>query len=195
MRIDVSGKPHYGFTLIEIMLVLSIIALLMAILIPTVGYARRKAKASQVAADFEAIGRALEGFNEHFGFYPPKPNPTRPTSGDPSRHNIYIWYYLVKCDYNMNDTTDGNEQSFIDKGNVYLEFPDDRFNSNHLLLDPWGTPYGLLLPSKASGWSSDDGNLAVSMPYRIWSNGPNLTTDSSSPGMDGIDDCINVDFK
>ncbi len=179
-----------GFTLIEVMVVVSIIALIIAILVPTIGAARKRAKAAQVFSDFDAVARALEAFKADFGFFPPKPNPTRTVPGDPSRHNVYIYYYLVKCDYNMNGIVDNNEQEMIDKGRIYLEFPEERFDSNKRLLDPWGTPYGLLLPISEGGWSPADGITSM-MPFRMWSNGLNLTTNSSNPGMDGIDDYVN----
>jgi len=180
-----------GFTLVEVMVVIAIIVLMMAILLPVVGHARKKAKEAQVFNDFQAIANALEGFKRDFGYYPPRPNPTRPIPSDPSRHNVYIWYCLEKCDLNLNDKTDPNEEKLIAQGRVYLDFPEDRFDSSHRLLDPWGTPYGLLLPAKASGWDPSIGEDVWPKPYRIWSCGPNKTTDSSSPGMDSIDDYNN----
>ncbi|MFA4987546.1 MAG: hypothetical protein WC712_13270, partial [Candidatus Brocadiia bacterium] len=116
-----------------------------------------------------------------------KPNPTRTIPAAASRHNIYIWYYLVSRDWNGNGTVDSTEE----KHTVYLDYPSEKFDSSHLLIDPWGNPYGLLLPSDPKGWSSAE--LGWGKPYRLWSNGPNSTTSSSDPGpgMDGIDDINN----
>ena len=183
-----NSRCKFGFTLVEIMVVLAAITLLFAILLPTINYMKKISKSAQVTSDFAAITRALEGFKTDFGYYPPKPNPTRTIPADPSFFNSYMWYFLVKCDYDMSGDANAYESEKLKQGAVYLEFPDERFDSSHRLTDPWGTPYGLLLPRKASGWDDALDGRSYPTPFIIWSNGPNLTTKSSEPGMDGIDD-------
>ena len=59
-----------GFTLIEILVVLSIIVLLIAILVPAAVIAERYAYSSATQADLAAIGQALTVYHTDFNMYP-----------------------------------------------------------------------------------------------------------------------------
>lgn len=60
-----------GFTVIELLTVLAIIAVLVGILIPTVGYVRNTASEAKQKAQFAAIDMALMAFKGDYGDYPP----------------------------------------------------------------------------------------------------------------------------
>jgi len=61
-----------GFTLIELLVVIAIIALLLGILLPTMGRARLQAKIVVVNAELREIGMALEAYSlENNGKFPP----------------------------------------------------------------------------------------------------------------------------
>jgi prepilin-type N-terminal cleavage/methylation domain-containing protein len=61
-----------AFTLIELLVVIAIVALLMGILLPTVGRARLQAKVVAVNAELREIGMALEAYSfDNDGKYPP----------------------------------------------------------------------------------------------------------------------------
>lgn len=51
-----------GFTLVELLIVLAIIGLLTSILLPTLGRARREAKAARCASNLRAVGQAIHTF-------------------------------------------------------------------------------------------------------------------------------------
>lgn len=179
-----------GFTLMEMIIVIAIVGILISIIIPTINYARRRSLSAVVVADISAVEKALDEFKMDHGFYPPKPTPTRPMPDGDFGYNRYIWYALVNFDLDMDDSPDvANSERY-----KYLEFPDDKFDSNHMLTDPWETPYGLLLPIDPRGWDVVSTQPGWPKDYRIWSNGPDKTTDSSNPGM-GDDDFRNVDFS
>ena len=60
-----------GFTLIELLIVILIIGFLIAILVPTVAAAFRKAKEAQVSAEMNNLATALASFKNAYGDYPP----------------------------------------------------------------------------------------------------------------------------
>lgn len=61
---------HRGFTLVELLTVIGIIAVLAGILIPTVNVAIRKAKVARARADVEAIALAAKLYHDEYGRWP-----------------------------------------------------------------------------------------------------------------------------
>jgi type II secretory pathway pseudopilin PulG len=64
-------RKYTGLTMIELITVVSIIALLMALLIPSVAAVHRYAKVVQQTAQIETIETALDRFKLKYGDYPP----------------------------------------------------------------------------------------------------------------------------
>lgn len=60
-----------GFTMVELLTVLAIIAILVGILIPTVSYVRNTASEARQKVQFAAIDMALMAFKGDYGDYPP----------------------------------------------------------------------------------------------------------------------------
>lgn len=58
-------KTRRGFTLVEIMVVMTIIALLIAILVPAVGYVRESARGTQCKSSLRQFYLGLAGFADH----------------------------------------------------------------------------------------------------------------------------------
>ena len=91
-----------AFTLIEILVVLSIIVLLIAILVPAAIIAERYAYSSATQGDLAAIGQALAMYHADFNMYPDSDlcygttnlYPSAPNGGIPSEH---AYDYLAEC--------------------------------------------------------------------------------------------------
>jgi prepilin-type N-terminal cleavage/methylation domain-containing protein len=64
-------RSRCGFTLIELMVVLSVIGLLVAILIPAVQQARARARAAQCQNNLRQLGLALHSYESTHSLFPP----------------------------------------------------------------------------------------------------------------------------
>jgi prepilin-type N-terminal cleavage/methylation domain-containing protein len=88
-------KDRKGFTLVELLVVIGIIALLAGILLPAVNHMRRSAQITAEKADFQSIGTALEQYKSDFGDYPRNVNlPTWNTNTSPA-YTAPIYYSLA----------------------------------------------------------------------------------------------------
>ncbi len=72
-----------GFTLVELLTVIGIIAVLAGILIPTVNVALKKAKMAKAQADVQAIALAARAYYDEYGKWP--------EVGDPKSTNSNNW--------------------------------------------------------------------------------------------------------
>lgn len=65
------GVPQRGFTLVEMLLVIAIIAIVSAIVVPSYRLMERQGHRSSCAANLKAIGQGLAIFREDYRCYPP----------------------------------------------------------------------------------------------------------------------------
>lgn len=68
-----TDRQYKGFTLIEMLVVIVIIAILTGLVFKLMGYASDRAAISQTAATIEKVRAALEEFYAEYGQYPPVP--------------------------------------------------------------------------------------------------------------------------
>jgi prepilin-type N-terminal cleavage/methylation domain-containing protein len=80
---------HRGFTLLELMVTIGIIAILISILVPVVIHARKAAATNRTKQNLEAIRTALDAYKSDWGMYPPiAPLPASPNSASDPTSNI-----------------------------------------------------------------------------------------------------------
>lgn len=74
--------PRSGFSLVELLVVIMIIAILIALIVPALNGVRRRAQMAEVSAEISKIDTAITQFKSDFGVEPPS-NLVIPAVGDP----------------------------------------------------------------------------------------------------------------
>ena len=64
-------RNRIGFTLIEILIVISIIAVLAGLLLPAIGAVRRRGQVAATVLEIQSLKNAIEQYKQKFGDYPP----------------------------------------------------------------------------------------------------------------------------
>src|SRR4051794_20927715 len=79
-----SGSLVPAFTILELLIVITIIIILAGLTIATMGYAQSKARRSRAEAEIAAISAALENYKADNGVYP-----AASPSGSVANHALY----------------------------------------------------------------------------------------------------------
>ena len=171
------GEPRYNaFTLIELILVVGIITVLGALVLSTVGYARKKGARARAETEMAAISAAIENYKADNGVYPTSTdtNGLDPTTGTianyktPSRY----MYGELSGDRDFDGTPDASARSYMTFKPALLlrddmSNPPSSTNPVTAICDPFTNSYGYST-MKASGgvngynptfdlWSVTDG--------------------------------------
>jgi len=95
-------KPRRGFTLVELLVVIGIIAVLIGILLPTVSRARKQANTTACMATLRSLGQALTIYQSENRSYLPysywtggAPSGAAEAAGD-TGSNVYVWWSVLR---------------------------------------------------------------------------------------------------
>jgi len=192
------ARRYTAFTLIELVLVVGIITLLGALVLSTVGYARKKGALARAETEIAAIAAACENYKSDNGIYPTSSdtnNLNAQTSFNPTAYQAASQYLYgeLSGDRNFNFVIDPSEQG----NRSYFAFKatppsaDGTSNSGMLsitrsgstytvnyILDPFGNSYG---------YSTIDNPIANPTPtpgynptFDLWSSAGGTTTNDVS---------------
>ena len=135
-------RKKLGFTMVEILTVVGIIAILIAVLVPTLTMVRRIARETQQKAQLTAIDLALMAFKGDYGDYPPsdrRPIPPGDYGGAQKLAEALLGWDLmgfhpdsawrsngydednVNLVYDLTGTDEENEENLRARGGPYLE--------------------------------------------------------------------------
>jgi len=176
-----SFHGNTAFTLLELLIVISIIIVLAGLTIGTMGYVQDKGKRSRTEAEIAAISAALESYKADNGVYPKDPvtDQLDPTAAfDPVNYvnAANILYQQLSGDQDLvQSTTNDDTKNYIGallKPSSLATPPGGR----PYLKDPWGNAYGYST-SKAAGtggynptydlWSTAGSTKATDVPKWI----------------------------
>jgi len=157
-----------AFTIIELLVVISIIIILAGLILSTVGYVQKKGTRLRAEAEIAAISAALESYKADNGIYPTDSNTTEklkasldPDGGDPSKF-IDAGKYLYKT---ISGDTDGDPSTGIET-KPYLAFKPNMLSPNNTYVrDPFGSCYGYSTAKAANPTGTDGYNPT----FDLWS--------------------------
>lgn len=153
-------KAVGGFTLMELLVAVAIMALLLAILIPSLASARLKAKVVKVHAELRGICMAIDQYHREFEDYPLAQSFCAGESANLSQ------YFELPAELFAGHYLSGRAQ--YDGRHEYVRFRDP--------FDPSGNSYKYIKPGVGRG------NHQQLTSYRIW-------VPEAFPGDDGQDIC------
>jgi general secretion pathway protein G len=142
-------RRRAGFTLIELMVVIGIIAILASLIIGVAGYAMRKSDMGRAVADLEKIKNALEEYRVENGSYPTN------TVADNSKNWVSVlWRH--------------NPPFLVLKG-----WNDPA--ADYQAVDPWGNDYRYYHDANSPYATHNNSKFS----YDLWSEGPETNTEDN----------------
>lgn len=166
---------RHGFSLIELIVVISIIAILMTLVAPMMGKAKQKARIAQTKAEIAALETAISAYYSDRGTYP-----TDGSEGDGCESdNTDIISQLSGIDYGGSGTYEVAITGQTDWNGPYMEFDTEDIVGGQFV-DPWNQAYVMELAL------DNDFNTPPShnkLTFDIVSGGPDQSTGSEEDNI------------
>jgi general secretion pathway protein G len=122
-------QQQFGFTLVEILVVITIIGILMALTLGIAGAANRNAAKSKATAEMGALLQEIDLFKADTGSYPTP----KSVNGTPTLPQAFYNWYEVKYG-NGNGVEDAEDR-------IYKTTEVGLSGGEKYPVDPWGQPY------------------------------------------------------
>jgi len=167
-----------GFTLMELVVVITIVGLLMGLVLGIQKYAQTKSSRSRAEAQIAGFVSALEAYKADNAAFPTSPETellspmSTGTSFGYEAPNLFL-YKELSGDADGNGKSDASE-SKSDPKTVYFSFTSSMLKMENgavrYIRDPWGNPYGYST-SRASKLAAgtDDPSSGHNITFDLWS--------------------------
>src|SRR5437773_7097608 len=171
------GRYNVAFTLIELIVVITVIVILTGLVLSTVGYAQKKGARARAETEIAAISAACESYKADNGVYP-RDNATNNldarTSGNPSSPSYNLTslalYNLLFGATNGSRTPNAGARSyFLFKPNMLS--PADQTQTVQYIQDPFGNSYGYSTIQAATS----DTTKGYNPTFDLWSTAGTTT--------------------
>ena len=164
------ARHHQGFTLIEMLVVIGIIAILASMAMPVYNTVMRKAYETQARAMMNGLTTAISGYQTEYNHYP---NPNSSTTGN-TKMDTSQDSGLIVCLMGTNtSTTSGNPNP---RAIQFYNPPIAKSGHNGYdsttgnLYDPWGEPMWVLMDLTGAGFLANPYYGSPSYPMETQQN-------------------------
>jgi len=163
-------KQSRGFTVIELLAVISIIAILLTFVVPMGNKAKTKARIAKAKTEIAALETAISAYYTDMGTYP-----TDRTAADQLENRNTV---IITRLSGRNGGTGSYDMTIVNDSNwngPYMEF-DAASIASSAFIDPWGNPYVIEIALDNDVGTPPTHNA---LSFDISSNGPNETAGDS----------------
>jgi len=193
-------KASAGFTLIELMAVITIIVILAGLVVGGLGYVNEKSATSKAKVQIALLSKALEEYKLDNGTYPPTGNLATPTtvSATTAGNSDVLFKALYWDSDNDNQgaavgaTTGDTDQkiylSDLDPATSKQGWTTGTASATLKILDPWGNTYMYRTAKSSDGTANDK---TQNPDFDLWSAGKNGKTNATPTHADCRDDIKN----
>jgi type II secretory pathway pseudopilin PulG len=180
-----TGRYKAAFTLIELIVVMTVIIILTGLVLSTVGYVQKKGARARAETEIAAMSAACESYKADNGIYPSNSdtqaldstNEFNPTTNPPNNYTrASLWLY-EQLSGDATATRQPTGKSYmVFKPNMLLPRPPSTANVT-AIADPFGNSYGYSTKMAATGtggynptfdlWSTAGGTTSNDVPMWI----------------------------
>ncbi|MDB6033653.1 MAG: hypothetical protein JWM16_3991 [Verrucomicrobiales bacterium] len=201
-------RQQRGFTLIEMLVVIAIIAILAGLLIPAVITAKNKSKITKAKTEMEGLVTAIKAYESEYNRMPADKAAEQVSVANPANPDLTYGLPLVPGSYGTNnlimaiimdmETYRNNEQT-VNAGHVRntrkhpfytaKDAANDKasgLGSDGVLRDPWGNPYIITVDMNDDNLCKDFYYGDIKADVAVWSLGPDGQFGDAGKDKDNI---------
>jgi len=190
MKTSPSRRFIPGFTLIEMLVVIAIIAILAGILLPVLAAAKEKARVAQAKSEVRSIAAMIAAYQADYSTYPASANSALAGTDLTFTTNSEIVTILLDIDAPPNEGHRRNPQRhvYLNAKMVNSVTTPGISSIDYNFRDPWGRPYIITLDLNYDNKCNDSWYGTVPAPVMVWSLGKDGVADPTLPAGSKKDD-------
>jgi type II secretory pathway pseudopilin PulG len=176
-----SSATTSAFTVLELLIVISIIIVLAGLILATSGYVQKKGARSRTEAEIAAVSAALENYKADNGIYPTSSDTDAVKANTMGNPTLPVYQTATLSLYKLISGDANNDTNRIAESKSYFPFkpnqlaPTDQNQAVTYIRDPFGNSYGYSTV-KASTPTGPDG---YNPTFDLWSTGGTIDQTSS----------------